>query len=388
MGILANTVSICQFQVSGDMPQNDLFEWASTRLITQAFRSIDRGSEELSVGWVHIDDSKDSSFASPQALWRDHYLTFSMRRDQRRVPSALLKTHMEKAETDFLAAHPGVQRVPKQKREELRDAVRGSLLAQTLPVPALFDVVWDTRSGRLTFASLSANVVELFENLFRQTFDGLRLVAVHPFARAEAIVDKALMPVLQQGNQASSDAVLDMIEGNRWLGQDFLLWLMYQTMEGSSSYSVNQPGPAQPGEGFSAYLNDRVLLVGGSDSGVQKVTVIGPQDAFSEVRTALQAGKQITESILHIEKLEHQWKLTLKGETFHLASFKAPTVKIERDNRSNEASEKEAVFYERMYVLEEGLQLFDSLFRSFLDNRLGSDWSQTLAQIETWLSGE
>ncbi len=388
MGILANTVSICQFQVSGELPQENLFEWASTLLANQAFRPIDRGSEELSVGWVHIDDPKDSSFNTPQTLWRDHYLTFSMRRDQRRVPSALLKAHMELAETEFLAAHPGLQRVPKQKREELRDAVRGSLLAQTLPVPAVFDVVWDTRSGRLTFTNLSAAVVELFENLFRQTFDTLRLVAVHPFARAESIIDTNLLPVLQEANQASSDAVLDMIEGNRWLGQDFLLWLMYQTMEGSSSYTVNQSGPAESGEGFSAYLNDRLLLVGGSDSGVQKVTVIGPQDAFSEVRTALQAGKQITESILHMEKLEHQWKLTLKGETFHLASFKAPSVKIERDNRSNEGSEKEAVFYERMYVLEEGLQLFDSLYRHFLDTRLGANWPQTLARIEAWLNAE
>ncbi len=388
MGILANTVSICQFQVSGELPQDDLFEWASTRLVAQAFRPIDRGSEELSVGWVHIDDPKESSFDRPQAFWRDHYLTFSMRKDQRRIPSALLKAHMELAEAEFLAAHPGLQRVPKQKREELRDAVRGTLLAQTLPVPALYDVVWDSRNGRLTFASLNANVVELFENLFRQTFDGLRLQAVHPFARAEAIIDQALQPALQQANQASGDAVLEMIESNRWLGQDFLLWLMYQTMEGSSSYTVNQPGPAQPGEGFSAYLNDRLLLVGGGDSGVQKVTVIGPQDAFSEVRTALQAGKQITESILHMEKLEHQWKLTLKGETFHLASFKAPSVKIEKDNRSDEASEKEAVFYERMYVLEEGLQLFDSLYRRFLDERLGADWAQTLARIEAWLSGE
>ena len=388
MGILANTVSICQFQVFGNLPSDDLFEWASTRLAAQAFRPIDRGSEELSVGWVHIDDPKDSSFDRPQAFWRDRYLTFSMRRDQRRVPSALLKAHMEKAEEDFLAAHPGLQRVPRQKREELRDAVRGSLLAQTLPVPAIFDVVWDTRGGRLTFASLNAKVVELFDNLFRQTFDDFRLVAVHPFARAEAILDQALLPALQQANQASSDAVLEMIEGNRWLGQDFLLWLMYQTMEGSSSYSVNQPGPAQPGEGFSAYLNDRLLLVGGGDSGVQKVTVIGPQDAFSEVRTALQAGKQITEAILHMEKLEHQWKLTLKGETFNLATFKSPAVKIERDNRSDEASEKEAAFYERMYVLEEGLQLFDSLYRRFLDDRLGSDWMQTLARINAWLSGE
>lgn len=388
MGLLANTVSICQFQVIGDLPTDDLFAWASAHLGSQAFRPIDRGSEELSFGWVHLDDPKESSFFAPQDFWRDHYLTFALRRDQRRVPAALLKPHMEKAEADFLAAHPGLQRVPRQHREELRDAVRGALLAQTLPVPALFDVVWDIRSGRLTLASLNAKVVELFETLFRQTFTELRLVTIHPFARAEAVIDATLLSALQKNNQATSDAVLEMIEGNRWLGQDFLLWLMYRTMESPSTYSVNQHGSAQPGDGFTAYLNDRLLLVGGGETGVQKVTVIGPQDAFSEVRTALQRGKQISEAILHLEMLEHQWKLTLKGDTFHLASFKAPAVKIEKDNRSEEKSEKEAVFYERMYLLEAGLQLFDSLFRTFLDLRLSPDWALTQSQIESWLNSQ
>ena len=113
--------------------------------------------------------------------------------------------------------------------------------------------------------------------------------------------------------------------------------------------------------------------------------VITPQDAFSEVRTALQNGKQITEAILYMEKLEHQWKLTLKGETFHFASLKSPPVRIEKDDYNDEAAEKEAAFYERMYVLEEGLQLFDSLYRTFLQERLGADWSQTLKRIEKWL---
>jgi len=221
--------------------------------------------------------------------------------------------------------------------------------------------------------------------LFRQTFEGLRLVTVHPFARAEAVLDQEHQALLRTANQAGSDAVLDLIEGNRWLGQDFLLWLMYQTMVEPSRYTVNQPGPAQSGEEFAAYLNDRLLLKGGGEGGMQKITVIGPQDAFSEVRTALQNGKQITEAILYMEKLEHQWKLTLKGETFHFASLKSPPVRIEKDDYNDEAAEKEAVFYERMYVLEEGLQLFDSLYRTFLQERLGENWRQTLKRIEKWL---
>lgn len=388
MGILSNTASICQFRVLGEPPASDLFVWAGERLSGDGFRSIDHTSEELSVGWVHIDDSKESHFNSPVSFQRDHYISFTLRRDQRRVPAALFKAHMEMAEHEFLAANPGLQRVPKQKKEELREAVRGALMAKTLPAPAIYDAVWDTRTGLVTFTSLSAKIVEQFENLFKQTFEGLRLVAIHPFARAENVVVDDLRPALAKANGASTEAVLDLIRDNRWLGWDFLLWLMHRTMNEASEYRVSRPGPALEDELFVAYLNDRLILLGDGESGMQKITVAGPQDNFREVRTALQNRKQITEAILYLEKQEHLWKMTLKGEMFHFASYKAPPVKIEKDNRTDEVTEREAVFYERMYVLEEGLQLFDSLYAAFLRERLGNDWGEQEKIIEEWLASD
>jgi hypothetical protein len=38
-----------------------------------------------------------------------------------------------------------------------------------------------------------------------------------------------------------------------------------------------------------------------------------------------------------------------------------------------------------MAVLEEGLQLFDSLFATFLAARLGEGWGETEAAIKEWL---
>jgi hypothetical protein len=277
--------------------------------------------------------------------------------------------------------------VPKQKREELLEAVRGALLARTLPVPAVYDAVWDTRSNLLTLAVLGTKAVELFENHFKKTFEGVRLVAIHPYARASRVADPQLMPALRQANQATTEAVLDLIKSNQWLGWDFLLWVMYRTMHETSEYRVNQPGPAVAGESFVAYLNDRMVLCAAGENGVQKITASGHQDQFSEVRTALQSGKQITEATLHLEKGDDLWKLTLKGELFHFASFKSPQVKEVRDATVDERSEKEALFFERMYLLEVGEQLFDSLYASFLQVRLGKGWEGELRTINEWLAG-
>lgn len=388
MGILSNTVSICQFRVAGELPAGDLFPWIAERLARQGFQPIDQGAAELSTGWVHLDDHKQSSFSFPAAFWRDHYLTFTLRRDQRRLPSALLKAYQQVAEHEFLAANPGLSRVPKPKREELREAVRCALLAKTLPVPSTYDAVWDTRSGVVTFTSLSPKNVELFETHFKKSFDGLRLQAIHPFARAAAVLDGPQQQALERANQATSEAALDLIKSNQWLGWDFLLWLMYRTMAESSEYRVGRPGPMVAGEPFVAYLNDRLVLCCAGENGVQKITVAGPQDHFSEVRTALQNNKRITEATLYLEKDEHAWKLTLKGELFQFGSFKAPAVTLEKDNTVDEVSEREAVFFERMAVLEQGLQLFDSLYAIFLAIRLGPEWGAEEARISSWLAGE
>lgn len=387
MGLLSNTVSVCQFRVVGTLPDPVNLAWAGERLSGHAFRPIDQGSEELSVGWVHLDDAKQGSFEAPDAYWRDHWLTFSLRRDQRRVPSVLLKGELAQAEGEFLAAHPGLQRVPKAKREELREAVRGALLSRTLPVPSTWDAVWDTREGILTLTSLSPKVIDLFEDLFKKTFEGLRLVAVHPYARAERVADPALAEPLRKANRAATDAVLDLIRDNAWIGADLLRWLLFRTLNEASEYAVRRPGPAVEGERFAAYLNNRMILLGGAeDGGLQKITVAGPQDRFREACTALESGKEISEATLFMEKGEDLWKLTLKGETFHFAGLKSPGVKLEKDDLTDEGTERLAVFYERMHLLETGMQLFDSLFAAFLEERLDEGWNARERDIRDGLA--
>jgi uncharacterized protein (DUF4415 family) len=41
-----------------------------------------------------------------------------------------------------------------------------------------------------------------------------------------------------------------------------------------------------------------------------------------------------------------------------------------------------------MYLLEAGLQMFDSLLLQFLQQRLGDGWQTRLQEIATWLEGE
>ena len=385
MGIMANSVSITQFKVVGDFPQGDLFQWVGECLDKYAFKNIEESADELSVGWVRTDDYQRSDFLLVQPFRRDRYLSFTLRKDQRKVPAQLLKFRQKAAELEFLNANPGFYKVPKQKREDIRDAVKLGLLARALPSPAMYDAVWNTTNGLLTLATTSAQTVDLFESEFKKSFPGLRLQIVHPLARAAACIPEELLPALERSNLASSEAILDLIRANSWIGEEFLLWLLFRTVNGFAEFSISGNGIFGSGEPFTAFMNDRLLLQARGEAGVQKVTVAGAQEDFREVLAALKMGKAITEATIHLEKDENAWKLTLKGELFQFASFRSPAVQIEKDSTVDRYAEEEAVFFERMHLLEGGVQLFNSLYGTFMVERLGEGWQAKVDAIKGWL---
>jgi len=389
MGVYSNTVSITQYTISGDIPSHDQFQWFYGKLSGRGFQSIENSGEELAEGWVLVDHPDDAGFEAPSGFWRDNYLVFSLRRDQRKIPAAVLKSHTGREEAAFLAQHPNLRRAPKKKREEIKELVQVRLLTRCLPVPSTVDVVWDLKSGVLTLFSLGSKVLERFEDMFRKTFEGFGPVIVHPFARARGLVEGQMADKLEAANQAGSDAVTALIRDNQWLGWDFLLWLLQRGVNGEGEFSVCRPGHFAVGERFSAWIDDRIQLQGGGEEGgIQKVSVSGSQDSYLEAISALKSGKRITSATICMEKDENPWKLTLKGETFGFAGFKCPQIRVERDATVDEVSEREAAFYERMYLLEQGVQLFDSLFTAFLKERLGDAWGGRMQAVQAWLEGK
>lgn len=385
MGLFANTVSICHFSLAGDIPATDLNTWIAESLQRHSFRSIDTSLDEQSSGWVELNDPDCGDFSTLSAFMYDDYAAFSFRHDQRKIPATLFKSYLKKATDEYMIAHPGLRKVSKQKREDLKDAVRLSLLAKTLPTPSTVDLLWDTRTGAVTVFTLRSKSLELIDTLFKRTFTGIRLIPVHPISRAASLLDSSLVELLHKSNQARSDALLDQIRSNTWISQDFFIWLLHTTMNESSDFTINQTGALDKGTPFTGYLNDRFVLTSAGETGNQKVTVTGAEDTFAEVLAALKTGKNITEAGVMLIKSESEWKLTFKGELFHFASFKSPPVKIEKGAHVDQRAEQEAVFFERVLLLNEGLQMFDSLLSQYLSVRLSEQWNEFVKVRDSWL---
>ncbi len=385
MGFLATSASICYFKITGtqNLPaQQELQD----KLIGEGFTSIEKTADELSTGWVELDNYDCSEFLSTSSCWRDHHFCFTLRQDRRRIPAALLKRQIIQLSEEFLAAHPNFKYVPKAEKEQIRDQARSSLLVRTLPSPSFYDVIWDTEKQLLRFCSLGQNTIDSFQGLFHQTFPGLRLQLYHPVARASQIVPEQLKEKLQQTNRAQTESILEQIEANRWLGVDFLQWLLYRTLNSDSRYQVTTAGPLLDKQPFTAFLDNRLVLVGGGQEGAQKIVVAGPQDHYQEVKMALRQGKQLEEATIHLQQDEDDgWKLTLKGEKFQFASYRTPMIRPDKDPDDDPQAEAEAAFLTKLVAIEEGEQMFESLLQGFLHLRLSDQWAEELAVINTWL---
>ncbi len=171
MGFLSASTGLTRYRLPDDVG-DDVLSDVQLRLKRFAFVDIDQSMEERSFGWVCFDDLLDAEWttAGPE---KGPYLAFSLRLDTRRVPPAVFKKHWMIALRERMAqlVEDGKKFLSKDQKTELRDQVRQRLLMRSLPIPAVFDVVWSVRDNRLYLATTNTKVRTLFEELFTRTFD-------------------------------------------------------------------------------------------------------------------------------------------------------------------------------------------------------------------------
>lgn len=171
MGFLSASTGLTRYRLPDEVG-DDILSDVSRSLKRFAFVDIDQSMEERSFGWVCFDDLLDANWTSfgPE---KGPYLAFSLRLDTRRIPPAVFKKHWMIALRERLTqlTAEGKKFLSKDQKMELRDQVRHRLLMRSLPVPAVFDVVWSVRDNRVYLASTNSKVRSLFEDLFTRTFE-------------------------------------------------------------------------------------------------------------------------------------------------------------------------------------------------------------------------
>ena len=190
MGFMGASASFTRFRIVDDVPQ-DLWPNIVRKLQANAFRDIDASVDERSFGWANFDDMLDSTWqaAPPQ---RANYLVFSLRLDTRRVPPAVLKKHLTLALREESARNAEQNRtfISRERKRELKEQVVLRLRQRFLPIPAEFNVVWDTDKGHVWLATTNGKIIDMFSELFTVTFD-LQLERLTPYTLAQSLLESA-----------------------------------------------------------------------------------------------------------------------------------------------------------------------------------------------------
>lgn len=183
MSFLKASTSFTRFRILDEIP-DELWGSIPEKLRQFAFVDIDDIAEERAFGWTNFDDMLDTEWKTSPPDKAD-YLTFSLRLDTRRIPPAVLRKHTRIALRDEEARirEQGKKFIPRDRKKEIAQQVKMRLMGRFLPVPAEFQVVWNTRTGRIYFASVQTKMIELFLDLFTRTFE-IRLEQLVPYALA------------------------------------------------------------------------------------------------------------------------------------------------------------------------------------------------------------
>lgn len=155
------------------------------------------------------------------------------------------------------------------------------------------------------------------------------------------------------------------------LGQEFLTWLWYKSSVGGI---FNDP----TGRPFTVSMEQRIVVQGGEGDHVETASVSGLDSELREARMGLTTGKKVTRALLRLERDPEIWQVTLKAADFSLNSLKTP--KIEKDNDDD----PDALFLEKVHLIESCLELVDSMYKTFLGIRLGAEWKREAANIKEW----
>lgn len=196
LSFLSASLGLTRYRIIEEVPK-ELLQEVPEKLQQFSFMDIDATADERSFGWTNIDDMLDMNWTqSPPE--KAEYFAFSIRLDTRRIPPAVLKKHYTIALNKELEVNKeqGKNFVSRDRKRELKEQVTLRLRARTLPIPAVFDAVWNPSTNRIYLATTNAKVRALFEDYFATTFD-LHLEPLTPFFMAMDILGEEAAPKLE-----------------------------------------------------------------------------------------------------------------------------------------------------------------------------------------------
>lgn len=186
MGFLRGSASFVRFSVEGELPEN-LLDFLADRIASFSFVDIDDNYDEYSIGWVSVLNMFDSDFNYASYINGD-YITLTLRVDERKVSSAVVKKFVQKEE-ERVKIEKQIPRISRSMKVEIKERITTELMRKAVPIPAVYDLCWNLSESTVLFFSTNKKALALIEDFFNDSF-GLRLKQQIPYVIGEQLLDE------------------------------------------------------------------------------------------------------------------------------------------------------------------------------------------------------
>lgn len=172
---------------------------------------------------------------------------------------------------------------------------------------------------------------------------------------------------------------LAVVEEKRFLGREFLTWLVWTIEEGGGRIE-------RDGEIVELQLGDRVTLAG-TAADKARMTVAGAGDLRTEVGAGLRRGKLLDQARLVILRGERRWELSLDGGLLTYDGLRCPPL---GPHDAASPVDRRAAFENDLYLrladVDDAVAVLDRLFAEFCRTRGASSWrTRTLPALRAWV---
>lgn len=169
-------------------------------------------------------------------------------------------------------------------------------------------------------------------------------------------------------------------EKYKFIGYEFLTWLWFMCETDQESLRQIQK------EMVALDVGNRLVLENRKTGTVETVTIAGDDAGFEEARLALKKGAMVSEINMVYRSGDQKWKFSIKGESFHLSTIKAPETTPAGLGDTDE--DWEGAVLEKVFLYEKMIELVRSLYQRFIRLRVQNEWSgRVVPQMKNWISG-
>jgi hypothetical protein len=397
MPFRSGSVSYARFQVTGPAPTTVNGELL-TQLNENTIRPTSVGDPpETEFGWVTGLHIYDTDF-DPENVAFGGCLLAAMRVDTNKTPAEVKRAYRAMAEAALAAdSETGFlsKRELREAKEDAEERCRRELAGGMHRRSRMLPIMWDLERKLLLAPAFGDAARTALLDLFHATFD-LKLLPLSAGGLAREIASIAgktrtyedLKPsgfTSPPAEALADDDGASPVDPSRpqvpwsysgpepsdFVGNEFLIWLWHQCEQ--------DEGLVQTPSGELAVVIDRVLDMdcAWEVTGKQTLRGNGPT-RMPEAGDALREGKWPRKLGLLLAADGNEWELTLQGDRLHVSGAKIPKSEDPAD------TPRDLMEY-RIQSIRDLDRALVALYRTFLDERLGSSWPTIRQRLGQWI---